>query len=65
VITAGIAIFFGIFNAAAVYAIDMEEVKTKEGEEEDEVSDHEDLGQDKLDTKKIEHINPEKMARML
>lgn len=26
VITSGIAIFFGIFNAAAVYAIDMKEV---------------------------------------
>jgi hypothetical protein len=68
VITAGIAIFFGIFNAAAVYAVDMEEVV---GQEKDDISENDDMddadnkGQDRLDTKKIEHINPAKMAHML
>lgn len=64
VITAGIAIFFGIFNAAAVYAIDMDEVR---GTDPDDVSDNEEdqLGQDRMDTKKTEHIPPDKMEHML
>lgn len=64
VITAGIAIFFGIFNAAAVYAIDMEEVRAKEGEHSDDEFD-DDKGQDRPDFKKIEHISKDKMTHML
>ncbi len=39
VICSGLSIFFGIFNAAAVYAIDMDEVRT----EDKEISEHESL----------------------
>jgi hypothetical protein len=40
VVTACISIFFGIFNAAAVYAIDMDEVK---GTDKDDISENEDM----------------------
>jgi hypothetical protein len=64
VITSGIAIFFGIFNAAAVYAVDMDEVKGTE--ENDNISDEgDDHGQDRMDTKKTEKISPAKMEHML
>ncbi len=54
VICSGLAIFFGVFNAAAVIAVSMDEVKASDGEHSDNEELLEDVdtkGADKLDTK--------------
>lgn len=68
IICSGLSIFFGIFNAAAVIAVSMDEVKASDDERSDdeELLDEADTkGADKLDTKKVEHIHMEKMEHMI
>ena len=64
IICSGLSIFFGIFNAAAVIAVSMDEVRARDGENSDNeelLDDVDTKGADKLDTKKVEHINAAKI----
>lgn len=68
IICSGLSIFFGVFNAAAVIAVTMDEVKAEDGEKSDEdelLDDADKKGADKLDTKQVEHIHKEKLEHML
>jgi H(+)-translocating pyrophosphatase len=68
IVTSIIAIIFGVMNALAVHAVDMDEIKgaAQDMSEHDSLmDDHDDDGRDRADPKKIETIDQQKLDLML